>query len=104
MFPPCGLLSVLQGNSLAVGQAGKSYRGAQEKGGQTVSEDRTHLSEDPKGTTGVKITTCNFGIELITVVTVIEQHNHHLVLGGLLQSLLTLSLILVVMSGIADAA
>lgn len=82
MFPTCGLLSVLQGNSLAVGQVGKSHRGAQANGGQTVSEDRMHLSEDPKGTTGVEITTCNFGIELITVATMIEQHNHHLVLGG----------------------
>lgn len=52
----------------------------------------------------VLLTSCNFGIELITVVTMIEQHNHHLVLGGLLQSLLTVSLILVLMSGIADAA
>eukprot|EP00066_Takifugu_rubripes_P023665 XP_011612931.1 PREDICTED: MAP kinase-interacting serine/threonine-protein kinase 1 isoform X1 [Takifugu rubripes] len=42
----------VQGSSLAVGQVGKSYRGAQENGGQTVSEDRTCLSEDPKGTTG----------------------------------------------------
>ncbi|XP_056893448.1 MAP kinase-interacting serine/threonine-protein kinase 1 isoform X3 [Takifugu flavidus] len=42
----------VQGSSLAVGQVGKSYRGAQENGGQTVSEDRTRLSEDPKGTTG----------------------------------------------------
>lgn len=50
------------------------------------------------------ITTCNFGIELITVVAMIEKHNHHLVLRGLLQLLLSLSLILVVTSGIADAA
>lgn len=80
---------MLQGNSLAVGQVGKSHRGAQENGGQTVSEDTARLSEDPKGTTGVEITACRFGIELITVATVIEQHNH-LVLGGLLQLILTL--------------
>lgn len=86
IFPPCGLVCLLQGNSLAVGQVGKSYRGAQENGGQTISDDKTHLCQDPKGTTGAAITTCNFGSELIIVATVVEQHNHHLLLEGLLQS------------------
>lgn len=71
---------LLQDNSLAVGQVAKSYREAHENGTQAVSEDRKHLSQDPKGTTGVVITICNFEIELIIVAAMVERYNHHMVL------------------------
>lgn len=58
----------------------KSYREAYENGGQIVSEDRKRLSQDPKGTTGVEITICNFEIELIIMATMVERYNHHMVL------------------------
>uniref|UniRef100_A0A8C4E6B9 non-specific serine/threonine protein kinase n=1 Tax=Dicentrarchus labrax TaxID=13489 RepID=A0A8C4E6B9_DICLA len=43
--------SLLQGNSLAVGQVGQSCRGTEENG--VASEDRQHLSQGPAGTTAV---------------------------------------------------
>lgn len=63
-----------------MGQVAKSYREAHENGTQAVSEDRKHLSQDPKGTTGVVITICNFEIELIIVAAMVERYNHHMVL------------------------
>ena len=55
-----------------MGQVAKNYREGHQNGGQTVSEDRKHLSQYPKGTTGVVITICNFEIKLIIVVSLVE--------------------------------
>lgn len=63
-----------------MGQVAKSYTAAYENGAQAVSEDRKHLSQDPKGTTGVVIILCNLEIELIIVAAMVERYNHHMVL------------------------